>query len=68
YNLNNTGQFGGTAGIDINAPQAWNITKGSSSIRIAVIDNGVEDHEELTGRVLQGYTPQFSEDNPGYPG
>ena len=67
YYLNNTGQFGGTAGIDINAPEAWNITTGSSDIRVAVIDNGVEDHEELTGRVLQGYTPQFSEDHPRYP-
>lgn len=26
YYLNNTGQFGGTYGIDINAPEAWGIT------------------------------------------
>jgi len=64
YYLNNTGQFGGTAGIDINAPEAWNFTKGSSSICVAVIDDGVEDHEELTGRVLQGFTPQTSANNP----
>ncbi len=64
YYLNNTGQFGGTAGIDINAPEAWNITTGSSTIRVAVIDDGVETHEELTGRVLQGFTPQASVNNP----
>lgn len=64
YYLNNTGQFGGTAGIDINAPEAWGITTGSSDIRVAVIDDGVETHEELTGRVLQGFTPQFSNANP----
>jgi len=64
YYLNNTGQFGGTAGIDINAPEAWNMTLGSSTIKVAVIDDGVETHEELTGRVLQGYTPQTSTNNP----
>ncbi|MCK5758945.1 MAG: S8 family serine peptidase, partial [Clostridiales bacterium] len=64
YYLNNTGQFGGTSGIDINAPEAWNITKGSSTIKVAVIDDGVEIHEELTGRILQGFTPQTSSNNP----
>ena len=42
--------------IDINAPEAWNITKGCSNIRVAVIDEGVEDHEDLSGRVVQGFT------------
>ncbi|SKC53940.1 S8 family serine peptidase [Ohtaekwangia koreensis] len=55
YYLNNTGQFGGTAGIDINAPEAWDITRGCN-IRVAVIDDGVEDHNDLAGRVLQGFT------------
>lgn len=64
YYLNNTGQFGGTAGIDINAPEAWNMTLGSSTIRVAVIDDGAETHEELTGRVLAGFTPQTSANNP----
>ncbi len=64
YYLKNTGQCGGTAGIDINAPEAWSITTGSSAIRVAVIDDGVETHDELTGRVLQGFTPQTSANNP----
>ncbi|MFD1001664.1 S8 family serine peptidase [Ohtaekwangia kribbensis] len=55
YYLNNTGQFGGTANIDINAPEAWDITRGCD-IRVAVIDDGVEDHNDLAGRVLQGFT------------
>jgi hypothetical protein len=57
YYLNNTGQFGGTAGIDINAPEAWAITRGLTPTRVAVIDDGVEDHEDINGRVLQGFTP-----------
>jgi len=46
-----------TNNIDINAPQAWNITTRSCPIRVAVIDDGVENHEDLTGRVLSGFTP-----------
>jgi serine protease len=42
--------------IDINAPEAWSITKGCDNIRVAVLDEGVEAHEDLDGRVLQGYT------------
>lgn len=64
YYLNNTGQFGGTVGIDINAPEAWGITTGLCMIRVAVIDDGVENHEDLNGRVLQGFTPQTSAQNP----
>jgi subtilisin family serine protease len=64
YYLNNTGQFGGTAGIDINAPEAWGIITVNSPITVAVIDDGVEAHEDLGDRVLQGFTPQFSLQNP----
>ena len=63
YYLNNTGQFGGTAGIDINAPEAWNISTGCS-VTVAVIDDGVEAHEDMGSRVLTGYTPQFSQVHP----
>jgi subtilisin family serine protease len=57
YYLRNTGQNGGTAGIDINVISAWDITLGDPSIRVAMIDDGVEDHEDLSGRVLAGNTP-----------
>lgn len=63
YYLNNTSSNLGTADVDIDAPEAWNLTKGSSQIRVAVIDDGVEAHEDLedasgNSRVLNGYTPQ----------
>lgn len=42
--------------IDINAPEAFAITQGCNTIRVAVIDDGVENHEDINGRVLQGFT------------
>jgi subtilisin family serine protease len=41
--LKNTGQNppGGTTDADIDAPEAWNITRGSSSIIIAILDSGI---------------------------
>lgn len=49
WGLKNTGQNGGTVGVDIKACEAWGITKGSSNITIAVFDDGVDKtHPDLT--------------------
>lgn len=71
YYLRNTGQGGGTAGMDINAPKAWVITTGVNKITVGVIDSGTEPHEDLeepTGasRVQPGYDP-LDPTNPGLP-
>jgi subtilisin family serine protease len=42
WGMHNTGQNGGVAGMDINATAAWDITQGASTLRIAVLDVGVE--------------------------
>ncbi len=48
WGLKNTGQYGGTAGIDIKAENAWLDTKGSPAIKVAVFDEGYEqDHPDL---------------------
>lgn len=57
FYLKNYGQTGGLSGIDINAEEAWSLTKGKSNIVVAVIDNGVEKtHEDLTKCLADGYT------------
>jgi len=42
WGLENTGQVPGTPGADIDAPQAWDISTGSSEVRVAVVDTGAD--------------------------
>ena len=40
----------------IDAPSAWPVTTGSSSITIAILDTGVDGtHEDLTGKMVPGW-------------
>ena len=67
--LNNTGgSIDGKAlvnDLDIDAPEAWAISTGSSSVTVAVIDDGVEAHEDMS-TLLTGYTPANSGDGTPY--
>jgi subtilisin family serine protease len=48
WGLNNTGQSGGTVDADIDGPEAWELTTGSSDIVVGVIDTGVDyTHPDL---------------------
>jgi subtilisin family serine protease len=52
WGMHNTGQSGGTVDADIDAPEAWDTTKGNDTIVVAVIDSGVDyNHLDLNDNI-----------------
>lgn len=39
----------------INAPAAWDVTTGSASVVVAVLDTGITGHADFAGRTVPGY-------------
>jgi subtilisin family serine protease/subtilisin-like proprotein convertase family protein len=61
WGLDNTGQSGGTANADINAPEAWNTSTGSRHTVVAVVDTGVDyRHPDLAANMW--HNPRGSAD------
>ncbi|NQT21771.1 MAG: S8 family serine peptidase, partial [Planctomycetes bacterium] len=51
WGMHNTGQTGGTADADIDAPEAWHLLNASSVV-VAVIDTGVDyNHADLAANI-----------------
>ena len=71
YGLENTGQNGGAADADIDAPEAWGTTTGSSRTIVAVIDTGTDiSHPDLRDNIWKN-TDEVpdngrDDDNNGY--
>ena len=75
WGLKNTGQSGGTSGIDIKACDAWQISRGENVI-VAIIDQGIDlNHPDLAANIhplkfdcdTRSATQQFVRGNHGTP-
>lgn len=61
WGLDNTGQSGGTANADINAPEAWNTGTGTRRTVVAIVDTGVDyRHPDLAANMW--HNPRGSAD------
>lgn len=67
WHLNSTGQNGAKVNADVDAPEAWDITKGLNTTIIAVIDTGMDlAHEDLS--YVTGWNAISNNNNPAASG
>jgi subtilisin family serine protease len=70
WGLHNTGGFSisGVAAIadaDIDAPEAWAVYNGTTKVKVAVIDSGVNSaHTDLAANMIAGYDFGNNDSNP----
>ncbi len=68
WGLRNLGQSGGTAGADVGAVSAWDITTGAPGVIVGVVDTGIRyTHQDLAGNMWHnpGETPGNGVDDDG---
>jgi len=53
WQLHNTGQSAGIADADLDAPEAWDVTRGNPGVVIAILDDGMDiDHSDLRANIF----------------
>lgn len=63
WNLKNTGQFGGTVGVDIGGMEStWTLEQGESTVIVGVCDTGIDlEHEDLIDNLWTNAAPTFGD-------
>ncbi len=65
WGIHNTGQSGGTPGMDMGGVRAWDLTTGDSTIIVAVFDDGVDQvHPDLHQIAGEDFTGEGGGGNP----
>ncbi|MDD3892347.1 MAG: S8 family serine peptidase [Bacteroidales bacterium] len=60
WHYSNTGQQGGTIGVDIDLFSAWEIQKGNPDVIVAIIDGGIDHtHQDLQANMWDGIGYNF---------
>ena len=68
WGLQNTGQSGGQVGFDIKATSAWDITLGSPSVIVLILDVGVQqDHPDINQVTGKDFTTDAASNPNGGP-
>ena len=66
WGLHNTGQSGGTVDMDMDAPEAWDLSTGDEGIVVVILDDGVQqDHPDIHQLPGQDFTGQGTGGGPG---
>lgn len=55
WHLHNTGQGSGKVDADVDAPEAWDYTRGNRNVVIAVLDDGIQvNHADISPNIVPG--------------
>lgn len=66
WNINNTGQYNGIPGADMQVSDVWDMGLTGSGVKVAVIDVGVQlDHPDLQANLLTGFDETGQGSNGG---
>jgi len=66
WGLHNTGQSGGTVDMDMDGPEAWDISIGDPDIITVIIDDGIQqDHPDINQIAGRDFTSAGTHGGPG---